>query len=280
MEDRKMKWFRTWHGAPTDRKWIMIAKRAEMPVGKVVSVVWALYDYASQNDDRGSIKGFPAEEIAAFFDYDHQDVVEIIDALVQCRVVGDDHRIIAWDKWQPKREDDTAAERQRRKRDKDRAERDTNNCHSKSRSVTPDVTPVSRDVTPPEIELELEEEVLTKTSSKKLDRSPRGEPSPSISELKADFDEWYRVFPRHAGVGGARAKYLAKRKEGFSKETLLEGARAAAKYYAEEDKRYIPMPATWLNQERWADDYTGPPPKAEQRQRGFREEVDFFEGAI
>jgi hypothetical protein len=104
--------------------------------------------------------------------------------------------------------------------------------------------------------------------------------SPSMRELKADFDEWYKVFPRHAGVGGARAKYLAARKAGVTKETLLEGARAAAKYYAQEDKRFIPMPATWLNQERWADDYTGPPPKAEQRQRGFKEEVDFFEGAI
>jgi hypothetical protein len=104
--------------------------------------------------------------------------------------------------------------------------------------------------------------------------------SPSMRELKGDFDEWYKIFPRHAGVGAARAKYLTARNAGVTKETLLAGARAAAKYYAEEDKRFIPMPATWLHQERWSDDYTGPPPKAEQRQRGFREEVDFFEGAI
>jgi hypothetical protein len=261
-------WFRSWHGAPTDPKWLSVARRADVAPGVVVAVVWALFDHASQETPRGGVTHFDIESTADFLGFDDPGCVSrVVDALKDKGIIKDG-MISAWEKRQPKRErpEDVSTERVRAFREKKRHETPVNVGNAMKR-------PEERRVE------EIREEVI-KTSSKKLDHSPSGERSPSISELKADFDEWYRVFPRHAGVGGARAKYLAKRKEGFSKETLLEGARAAAKYYAEEDKRYIPMPATWLNQERWSDDYTGPPPKAEQRQRGFREEVDFFEGAI
>ena len=53
-----IEWFRSWHGAPTDNKWLVIAKRAGVPAGMVSAVVWALFDYASQNENRGSVEDF------------------------------------------------------------------------------------------------------------------------------------------------------------------------------------------------------------------------------
>ena len=37
-------WFRSWHGAPTDPKWLGIAKRAGVAPGFAVAIAWALMD--------------------------------------------------------------------------------------------------------------------------------------------------------------------------------------------------------------------------------------------
>lgn len=55
-----MDWFRSWHGAPTDNKWLLIAKRAGVTPMMVSAVFWALLDYASQQEERGSVAGFDA----------------------------------------------------------------------------------------------------------------------------------------------------------------------------------------------------------------------------
>jgi hypothetical protein len=69
-----------------------------------------------------------------------------------------------------------------------------------------------------------------------------------------EFEEWYVAYPRHVGKGAAREKYRVARKKGITHETLLAGAKAAAKKYANTEQRFIPMPTTWLNQERWDDE--------------------------
>jgi hypothetical protein len=69
-----------------------------------------------------------------------------------------------------------------------------------------------------------------------------------------DFEEWYVAYPRHVGKGAAREKYRVARKKGVTVETLLAGAKAARKKYANTEQRYIPNPSTWLNQERWDDE--------------------------
>ena len=48
-----MEWFRWYHGACSDAKWPLIARKAHTTVGVVVSVWVALLEYASQDDERG-----------------------------------------------------------------------------------------------------------------------------------------------------------------------------------------------------------------------------------
>ena len=59
-------WFRSWHGAPTDNKWLTIGRRAGCAPGIVSAIVWALLDYASQNTPRGAITNFDMETYSAF----------------------------------------------------------------------------------------------------------------------------------------------------------------------------------------------------------------------
>lgn len=112
-------WFRSWHGAPTDPKWRLIARRAAVRPGEVWSVVSFLWDRASQAADRGSVAGFDCELIAEVFGYEPDEVERIIAALTDKGVLADG-RIAAWEKYQPKREDG-AAERAKAWREQKRA---------------------------------------------------------------------------------------------------------------------------------------------------------------
>ena len=102
-----MDWFRSWHGAPTDVKWLVIAKRAQVAPGMVSALVWALLDYASQNDDRGSIANFDVETYAIYTGWDEEQIDAILAAMRDKELITDDSRLASWEKHQPKREDDS-----------------------------------------------------------------------------------------------------------------------------------------------------------------------------
>jgi hypothetical protein len=103
-----MDWFRSWHGAPTDVKWLVIAKRAQVAPGMVSALVWALLDYASQNDDRGSIANFDVETYAIYTGWDEEQIDAILAAMRDKELITDDNRLASWEKHQPKREDDSS----------------------------------------------------------------------------------------------------------------------------------------------------------------------------
>ena len=107
-----MQWFRSVHGAPTHKKWLTIARKSGQPVPVVVSVVWALMDHASRQEDRGSVKGFDAEDAASYLGIDDESVLAVLATLADRGWITDD-RIGSWDEHQVKRErdDKNAAER-------------------------------------------------------------------------------------------------------------------------------------------------------------------------
>lgn len=122
-------WFRTWHGAPSDPKWRLIAKRAAVRAGDVWAVVSYLFDRASQAEDRGSIVGADPELIAEVFGYEAEDVSRII-AELEVKAVIVAGRLAAWDKYQPKREDNSA------ERTKQWRERNKPQANAQERDVT------------------------------------------------------------------------------------------------------------------------------------------------
>lgn len=96
-------WFRSWHGAPTDPKWLGIAKRAGVAPGIAVAVAWALMDRASQSDDRGNIEGYDADGLGCFFGCEPEQVDAIV-AAMEAKGVVEGGRFTSWEKRQPKRE--------------------------------------------------------------------------------------------------------------------------------------------------------------------------------
>lgn len=135
-------WFRSWHGAPIDNKWLAIAKRAGVVPGVVSAVVWALFDYASQEADRGSVVGFDIEAYAAFSGFEEDQVRAVISALTDKGMIGPDGVWKNWQKRQPKREDSSTervkAHRERTKGKHDDGEHDETQCNAAKHEETLD----------------------------------------------------------------------------------------------------------------------------------------------
>lgn len=68
------------------------------------------------------------------------------------------------------------------------------------------------------------------------------------------FESFWSFYPRKTGKGSARTAF-----EKALKKTTADELLAAVEVYSKSnlpEPQFIPHPATWLNQERWADDMT------------------------
>lgn len=78
----------------------------------------------------------------------------------------------------------------------------------------------------------------------------------SEGECEKEFAKFYEIFPRHVGRKPAFEAWKKVLKAGKKTAAeLIEAAEAYAEYRAGKPKKYTLHPATWLNQERWADEY-------------------------
>jgi hypothetical protein len=171
-----MKWFRSYHRAPFDPKWLTVALRAKCRVADVVAVWWALMDHASQQDDRGSIETFDAEEAAAFFQIDMAAVTAVMVAL-QDKGCTNGKRIVNWETYQ---RDETSTERVRKHRVKQ-----DETVSQRSETTGNEITSVSVSLSESE-------------QAQKL------------------FDEWYAIYPRKQARGAAlKAFRTALKKASF-----------------------------------------------------------------
>ena len=84
--------------------------------------------------------------------------------------------------------------------------------------------------------------------------------SAKLSErvLEDEFQEIWTIYPRKEGRKNALKSYIKARKNGTSKETILNGLNAyIGKIKAEKtDLQYIKHGSSWFAQECWLDDYS------------------------
>lgn len=82
-------WFRSWHGAPTDTRWLVIARNAGVTPGMVSAIAWALCDHSSQQSDRGSVEVRDAESYAVWAGYPEDEVAAVIFAMADKGIIVD-----------------------------------------------------------------------------------------------------------------------------------------------------------------------------------------------
>lgn len=247
-------WFRAWHGAPTDPKWRTIARRANSRPGDVFAVVSCLWDRASQARDRGSVAGYDCEIIADGLGYEPDEVERIISALIDKEVIIDG-RIAAWEKYQPKREDNQSTERSRRFRDKNHetetteSQRDETQCNAMQRAATLDT----------ETEEKREEE---KKEEQKTSRAVAAATRPAAADK---FEEFWREYPKREGANPrkpAEKRFKAALRSGIDADEIIDGTKRFSiecQRLGKTGTPYVPQALKWLGECRWAD---YPPPTA------------------
>ena len=243
-------WFRSWHGAPTDPKWLGIARKAGVAPGIVAAVVWALLDRASQATERGTIDGYDADGIACFMGCEPEQVEAII-ALMHEKCILIDNTFSGWDKHQPKREDG-AAERAREWRERKRTQ---SNASERAKTLDTDTdtdTDTEKDTTSA-APLALVEDGASRASSSKAHK-------PTIEAEPEGFADFWEAYPKRDGSpdrkGAVKAFRSALKRASF--ETILDGTEhfcAAMKARGKAGTEFIPQARTWLNGDRWNERY-------------------------
>jgi hypothetical protein len=72
--------------------------------------------------------------------------------------------------------------------------------------------------------------------------------------VEANFEEWWKLYPRKVGKGAARKSFI-KASKLTDHTTLMQSVRdhLNSEQWTKDGGQFIPYPATWLNQERWED---------------------------
>ncbi len=148
-----------------------------------------------------------------------------------------------------------AAERQRRKRERDNPDVAQRNALSR------DVTSVTRD----SLETKVSPRPPSKTQTLNTPSDPKGSSVPTILRFAKPngFDRFWESYPRKVGKGAARKAFdraLPKIAAADRIGVLMAALDRVKPTWAE--AQFIPHASTWLSEERWEDEPEIPPPKA------------------
>jgi hypothetical protein len=205
----------------------------------------------------------------------HQITDSVLAAWVLCSDGRIYHPVVAekaLEAWERKQEAagkrDEHRERMRRWREA-KAEKSRNRGGDRSRDDAVTITEQSREPlrdgsvtsltgTGTETEEERDKSLLSNAAA--LDQ-----PEKAVKEPKegytAEFEEWWKAYPRKDSKGAAFRAYKAAKRRA-TPERLIEGAKAYAAQRKGQDPKYTKQPATWLNADGWNDETSGPPTKA------------------
>lgn len=193
-----MNWWRAHHGLPFDPKFATIARKAQVSRMTVVAAWVAVLDFASQANPRGSVVGIDIEVFSAGFDEEIETIERILAGFREKGMIDESESVTAWAKRQPKREDPTSADRQRKHREQTRdVTRSENNDSQPSHSPRRDVTSDARDApfpphTPPfrEQNRAYEKDRASRNgsvTSRPLESETRGDHDPANSDGFGNF---------------------------------------------------------------------------------------------
>lgn len=253
-------WYRAHHGTVEDPKLGLIAKCAGQRRGDVIAMWHYLMEKASGADDRGNPGVLHFRSLDFLLELEAGGAARIYaEFIAEGLVDGNTGRLVAWDRRQPKKEDDGAAERKRQQRAREAAEREVTQRDAPAGSVTQrdnnQSHDSSRDVT-------LEERREEKKSSSLRSEEPRGKraaPLPAPDDVDAQvWADWLQ---------------LRKSKKAPVTETVIKAARSEAVDAGMSFEAFLRiwcargsqgLQAEWLKPHELRSAQRGPPPNRQE----------------
>lgn len=234
-----MEWFRSWHGAPTDIKWMGVAQLAnkllKCETDETVSNVsvtplhvsgisWALLDYASQHDERGSIDGFDVSSYALWAGIPAAVIIAVVNALADKKVI-EGNGFKNWAKRQPQDEKSTERVRRYRERRQNETDETVGNVSKPFRNARTEQIRTDKNIPP--------------ISPKRVDVG-----------FELFWESWKPFEMAKGNKSQANKSYEKSLASGISAETL---GSVAKQYCADCRERRCKTQhvATWLNQRGW-----------------------------
>lgn len=82
---------------------------------------------------------------------------------------------------------------------------------------------------------------------------------PKLDVFEERFERFWSAYPKKIGKGDARKKFLKLKPNQQLFDQIMAALSAAKKteQWTKSNGQFVPNPATWLNQSRWEDDYSG-----------------------
>ena len=75
-----------------------------------------------------------------------------------------------------------------------------------------------------------------------------------LSKKEMWFESFWEIYPKKQDKKKAKQKFLKLCKDEKKYQEIMQGLRNVLPVWAKKDTKYIPMPTTWLNGERWNDE--------------------------
>ena len=75
-----------------------------------------------------------------------------------------------------------------------------------------------------------------------------------LNQKEMWFESFWEIYPKHQDKKKAKQKFLKLCKDEKKYQEIMQGLRNVLPVWAKKDTKYIPMPTTWLNGERWNDE--------------------------
>ena len=75
-----------------------------------------------------------------------------------------------------------------------------------------------------------------------------------LSQKEMWFESFWEIYPKHQDKKKAKQKFLKACTNEKEYKAIMDGLRNVLPMWAKKDNKYIPMPTTWLNGERWNDE--------------------------
>ena len=75
-----------------------------------------------------------------------------------------------------------------------------------------------------------------------------------LSQKEMWFESFWEIYPKHQDKKKAKQKFLKLCTDEKKYQEIMGGLRNVLPMWAKKDNKYIPMPTTWLNGERWNDE--------------------------